>query len=59
MTRLTRLALAAVVVAGIVVPAGGALAVPPPCELHWGPFVSTTPGFPVHLEVDRPTHWTC
>jgi hypothetical protein len=57
-SRLIRLAVAAVAVAGIVLPAAGASAAPPPCELHWEPFL-TTQGLPVTVTVDRPAYWTC
>ena len=51
-----RLALAAVAVAALAAPAA---AVPPPCQLEWEPFVSTSPGVPVAAEISRPSGWTC
>ncbi len=59
MSRLARLAVAAVAAVTVAAPAAGADPLPPPCQLHWEPFLTTTPGFPVYVEVDRPSHWTC
>ena len=57
--RTIRLALAAVAVAGVVVPATGAAAEPPPCQMRWEPFATTSPGFPVQATVYRPAEWHC